>query len=194
MRRPRILFILTITLFFSATGQTDAQILFEDFANLGAPVNDGTAQWHPSISADGLEIYYSSGLVFNNGWRGDADLYVARRPCEDCPWGTPAPLPFKTEVWEGGPSISADGTELYFTDYVSQGQNDNFRPGGPGGGDIWVARRARPEDPWQEPEPLGNVINTPDKEGDPCITNDGRTAVLRKRSRWTHRDLGHSTE
>ncbi len=92
--------------------------------NLGPTINDGSGQFSPSLSANGLEIYYSSGLLWRGGWQGDADLYVSRRQCEgdpeDCPWGAPERLSFNSAAWDWGPSISHDGLELYFSTFGRQ--------------------------------------------------------------------------
>lgn len=52
---------------------------------------------------------------------------------------------------DGCPIQSPDGVTLYMA---------SNRPGGFGGQDIWVARRASEDDPWGAPENLGAVINT----------------------------------
>ncbi|HUF27841.1 MAG TPA: hypothetical protein VMM18_12775 [Gemmatimonadaceae bacterium] len=61
-------------------------------------------------------------------------------------------------------SISRDGLSLYLA---------SNRPGGHGGFDIWVARRAGPEAPWGPPENLGPTINTSFNEQGPSLTIDG---------------------
>ena len=48
-------------------------------------------------------------------------------------------------AFDGGPSISADGLSLFFT---------SERPGGSGGGDLWVTQRKRVTDPFTVPENL----------------------------------------
>ena len=57
--------------------------------------------------------------------------------------------------------ITADGNEMYF---------HSSRTGGKGNLDIWVTRKLNGE--WQEPENV-EVINTPENEGWPFITQDG---------------------
>jgi hypothetical protein len=49
------------------------------------------------------------------------------------------------------------------------------RSGGLGDQDIWVARRASPDDDWGAPVNLGPRVNTPGYEIGPCISADGRT-------------------
>jgi hypothetical protein len=69
-----------------------------------------------------------------------------------------------SESDDSTPAISPDGFSLYFR---------SNRPGGVGGDDIWVSRRASLEEPWQEPQNLGPPINTPYFEGGPVLSRDG---------------------
>ena len=67
----------------------------------------------PSISRDGLEMFFSSDRSVNFG---HSDLWVATRPSTADPWSAPVNLgPVVNGIWtDGGPAISFDGTELYF--------------------------------------------------------------------------------
>jgi OOP family OmpA-OmpF porin len=71
-----------------------------------------------------------------------------------------------TRGFEGGPSVSLDGTELFFV---------SDRPGGQGGGDIWVARRDPSNGALGGLQNLGPRVNSPADEGAPSISSDGRT-------------------
>jgi hypothetical protein len=62
------------------------------------------------------------------------------------------------------PALSPDGLALYFA---------SGRPGGAGGNDIWVSRRASPHSPWGAPSNLGAVINTAANDHGPSFSNDG---------------------
>jgi hypothetical protein len=63
------------------------------------------------------------------------------------------------------PAISRDGLRLYFS---------SNRPGGFGGLDIWVARRASLQAPWEAPINLGPNINTRSDDFAPNFSNDER--------------------
>jgi hypothetical protein len=63
-----------------------------------------------------------------------------------------------------GPAISKNQRSLYF---------GSARPGGFGGADLWIAQRARAEDPWGPPVNLGPVINTSAGELVPSFSRDG---------------------
>jgi WD40 repeat protein len=62
------------------------------------------------------------------------------------------------------PAISKDGLSLYFA---------SSRPGGFGGLDIYVSRRASLDDPWTAPVNLGPNINSAGNEIAPAFSPDG---------------------
>jgi hypothetical protein len=132
--------------------------------NLGATINTGQSDVHPSLSVDGLEMYFTS--FDRPGGYGNGDTWVARRPTRNDPWGPPENLGpvVNSSVWDHAPRISADGLELYFS---------STRAGGYGAEDLWVARRATKNDPWQAPVNLGSLVNTPASEDFPTLSPDG---------------------
>jgi outer membrane protein OmpA-like peptidoglycan-associated protein/tetratricopeptide (TPR) repeat protein len=69
-----------------------------------------------------------------------------------------------SDRWESQPSISCDGTTLYFA---------SKREGGYGGTDIWYSTRDA-DGYWSRPKNLGPRINTTLDEEAPFITNDGK--------------------
>ncbi len=83
-------------------------------------------------------------------------------------WSPPVNLgpTVNTGFIDAGPALSKDGLSLYF--------NSN-RPGGFGGNDIWVSRRASREDAWGAPVNLGPTINTASNEDTPSFSRDGHT-------------------
>ncbi|MHC4192345.1 MAG: hypothetical protein ACYSUB_22180, partial [Planctomycetota bacterium] len=138
-------------------------------------VNSSSADGPPATSPDGLELYFVSNRP-HGADTGYCDIWVATRETTDDDWGTPVKLgpPVNSSAWEGGPSISADGLELYFEDGGPPTWTGyTHRPGGYGGGDIWVSTRAIKNDPWAEPKNLGPVINTSAFEGNPILSADG---------------------
>ena len=66
-------------------------------------------------------------------------------------------------------AVSADQLTLYF-------QSD--RPGGIGGSDIWVTRRASPDSPWAPPVNIGPPVNTPFLDGAPALSADGHLLFI----------------
>jgi predicted secreted protein len=115
-----------------------------DPENLGPNVNDSYYDSGPSISSDGLSLYFHS--YGRAGSHGLFDLYVTKRPTRDDPWG-PAenlgPL-INSSTQEQFPVISPDDLSLYF----SSG-NTTF--------DIYVSRRSSAAAPWEAPVPFEPV-------------------------------------
>ena len=81
-------------------------------------------------------------------------------------WSEPANLgpTINTAFNEQGPNLSKDGLTLYF---------GSDRPGGVGSFDLWVARRACSDCPWDAPVNLGPVVNTTASETGPGLSIDG---------------------
>ncbi|MBN1360118.1 MAG: PD40 domain-containing protein [Sedimentisphaerales bacterium] len=144
---------------------------WQEPVNLGPNVNSAGSEVEPSISSDGLELYFSC-------W-DDWILRVCTRPSKDAPWSKPVkigpPVGSIQPAMEIGsddawrPDISSDGLSLYFS---------STRAGGYGGDDIWMARRATTADPWTAPVNLGPNVNTDGDELFPNISTDGLTLVL----------------
>lgn len=115
------------------------------------------------ISPDGLYLFFT-GCNRPDGM-GRCDIYVSRREGKD--WGSPHNIgaPVNTAGWESQPSLSADGSTLYFT---------SLRAGGLGGYDIWKSSLLA-GGTWTEPQNLGPEINTPYDEQSPFIHPDDQT-------------------
>jgi len=82
----------------------------------------------PSISSDGLWLFFDSGPADGSG---PDDVYVTRRASLSDPWQTPAnlgPTVNSSATDDFASNVSIDGGTLYFT---------SNRPGGYGRGDIW---------------------------------------------------------
>jgi hypothetical protein len=127
--------------------------------NLGAVVNSNLADNGPALSKDGLSLYFASN---RRGGVGEFDLWVSRRACGDCAWGTPVNLGsvINSAAVENRPALSADGHLLFF---------HSGRDGGHGDNDIWVSRRSDPNDDfgWSAPVNLGPDVNTETAEQAP---------------------------
>ena len=128
--------------------------------NLGPAVNTPDFEAFQSVSAEGLELYFTRG-----GHRGGN--YVALRSSPQDPWQTPVKLNIAinsetAEDW--APLISFDGLTLYWI---------STRSGGAGAMDIWFTHRPMPYGEWTGcPEPLPPPINSPAIEGRKCISAD----------------------
>ncbi len=137
--------------------------------NLGPAVNSPRDDGSVWFSADGLELFYGS---WRSSGYGLSDVYTAKRVTVNDPWGEPANLGpvVNTTNSEDFPYLSPDGLVLFFSDR----NNGPFRPGGYGGGDLWMARRASRSDPWQPPVNLGPTVNSLSFDGCLRISPDGR--------------------
>ncbi|MHC4072140.1 MAG: M56 family metallopeptidase [Planctomycetota bacterium] len=154
---------------------TNAYVAKADFTfgtptNLGPIVNSSAGDASPSISADGLELYFSSN---RSGGSGDYDLWVTTRDTKDDEWDPPMNLgpTVNTSDVDRCPSISADGLSLFF--------GSRNRAGGAGHDDVWVTTRDTKDDPWGAPVNLGPTVNGPSAECDPSISSDGLSLFFR---------------
>ena len=145
-------------------------------ASAKLPFSHPAPDWGPDVSADDQTLLFTS---VRPGGPGAGDLWRITRPTPASEWGSPEPLsaPVNTEATETSPRLSTDGLELYFSDWLQEGPF-GIRPGGLGGGDLWVARRETVNDAWAEPENLGAPINTADNEGNADISADGLTLIF----------------
>ncbi len=131
--------------------------------NLGPPVNTGRYDWFAYISADGLELHFSSN---RSGGHGGYDLWVTRRATKDDVWDVPENLGpvVNSSAGDVNPWICNNGLELYF---------NSQRSGGYGSDDIWVSRRATRNDPWGEPINLGPIVNSSASEAYFAVSSNG---------------------
>jgi len=118
--------------------------------NLGAAINSSAADDMPSISKNGLTLYFRSNRP---GGAGGNDIWVAQRHCVDCPWEAPVNLAvLNTPGSDGGAELSDNELLLFFF---------SERPGS-SAQDIYVSRRTDPNDDfgWGPPENLGPLVNS----------------------------------
>ncbi len=146
-------------------------------ANLGGPVNSAHLDVAPSLSSDGLILFFHS--IRPTGL-GSYDLYYSRRPTLDAPWSVPIHLgpTVNSSYVELGPSLSADGRVLYFCEHPDH----PARPEGFGNCDLWQTtitpivdfnsdERVDTEDLlvlidyWGQEEPLADIGPTPFGDG-----------------------------
>ena len=100
--------------------------------NLGPTVNSSASDAFPCISTDGLTLFFSD-YVFETsrpGGYGSTDIWMTTRATKSDPWGEPVNLgpTVNTLYGDDSPSISSDGSTLYF---------DSNRSGGSGDWDLW---------------------------------------------------------
>lgn len=147
-----------------ATRQDDDFIVEPAFAEFDEFAEIGTF----SFSADGKFLVFTS--CNNRNGFGGCDLYYSK--IKNGEWIRPrnmGPI-INTPAWESQPSLSADGSALYFSSNRKHGQ---------GGKDIWVSLRGGDRNGWTPPINLGPNINTKDNEESPFIHADGYTLYYR---------------
>jgi Tol biopolymer transport system component len=127
------------TLYFSSTRAGSSDIFRSEShggvfgrAEAVAELNTGAADGQPNLRRDGLEIFFFSNRT---GAQGN-DIYSATRGSVSDPWSTPVNLgpDVNGPASETRPSLSWDGTTLYF---------GSTRAGGEGDSDHYVTTRER---------------------------------------------------
>lgn len=134
----------TVYLYFSSNrpggpGMMDIYVsILEPDGTFGTPtlvtgLNTASNDQRPNIRyRDGLEIFFESD---RSGTLGSTDIYSSTRETIASAWSAPENLGVvvNSSSLEGRPSLSFDGTELYFM---------SGRPGGLGSNDLYVTRRS----------------------------------------------------
>jgi outer membrane protein OmpA-like peptidoglycan-associated protein len=116
--------------------------------NMGRPINSQAWDAQPSLTADGITMYFSSRR--SDAMDSSEDLYVTHKNT-DGSWTPPHNLgePVNTRFNESSPFISADGRTLYFS--------SNGHPGF-GNKDLFMSRLLD-DGTWSIPVNLGQPIN-----------------------------------
>jgi len=137
--------------------------------NLGPTVNSSDNDNAPSISVDGLTLYFSSDRTDGHGGR---DLWITTRKTTGDAWSEPVNLGpmVNSSAHEHGPSISSDDLSLFFSGYSD---SKLTRPGGIGGSDLWVTTRETKANRWTKAVNLGPKVNYSGRDAAPSISADG---------------------
>ena len=150
-----------------------SQLIVGEPVKLPMPINsDEYGSTAPSISADGLTMFFTSGGVDPLPGIGNLDIWMSKRDSLSAPWQPLENLgeAINSEGWDMYPTISPDGRSLFFTRSLFSGF------GGETDADIWMASRASDTDPWQPAIRLPNSINDPDRyDGQTGISADGKS-------------------
>jgi outer membrane protein OmpA-like peptidoglycan-associated protein/Tol biopolymer transport system component len=143
---------------FDGTNWSEAKSLAD---NINTRYNEGAC----TVSADGRTLVFTSCEERQSF--GNCDLYVTYKTGDI--WSKPENLGKKinSSSWDSQPTLSADGTVLYFS---------SNRPGGCGGRDIWYA--VLTPQGWSSPKNVGPLINTPREETTPFIYPDNSTLIF----------------
>ncbi len=139
--------------------------------NLGPGVNSSGGDCGPSLSVDGLQLFFTSNRT---GGAGSNDIYLTSRtdPTDDLAWGVPVPLgaDVNTAATEFSPFITKpgdDGTaELYFERGASNVATDIFVVTIDAQGTMLGPAAAVAE------------VNSVDADGRPTVRFDGREMLM----------------
>ena len=139
--------------------------------NMGPTINSPSADGTPWIAENDRELYFGS---WRPGGYGRADIYVTKRATPNTPWAEPTNLGsvVNSAYSEHSCSLSPDGLLMLFTEPYT---TTSPRPGGYGGVDMWMLRRASLSDPWQAPVNLGPQVNGAGAGVVPRFSFDGST-------------------
>ncbi|MCF7972326.1 MAG: hypothetical protein K9N55_00780 [Phycisphaerae bacterium] len=147
-----------------------------DPVNLGPTVNKNAYDDSPSISSDGLSLYFHSYGAGRSGSRGFFDLYVTTRPTKDDPWGQPQNMGslFNTGGLETFPTIAPDNLSLYFTQSAIGGNPE-----------IYVSHRSSVSDPWQTPVPFEPTTSLEQGDYHLSFTPGCPTLYFNRGNKWS---------
>lgn len=127
-----------------------------------APINSHGNEGAQCIAPDGQTMYFT--ICNKADGIGSCDLYYATRQGEM--WSKPVNMGnvVNSSTWDSQPTISPDGTTLYFA---------SARSGSIGNMDIW--KTVNENGVWKAPVNLGPNINTKKGDMSPFIHPDGKT-------------------
>jgi hypothetical protein len=155
---------MVVMTFTAILGAVNAQVReLQPAVNLGASVNSAWREASPSLSADGLVLYFFSDRP---GGFGAQDVWQANRSSVTEPFGEAVNLgaSINSGINEVGPAISHDQVTLWFG---RSGASEW------GGSDLYIAERATTADGFASAVNVGPPINTQYWEAGPAISADG---------------------
>lgn len=146
---------------------------WEEPRRLDEPVNSEANDGGPSLTEDGLSLYFYSER--ESGY-GETDIWVTRREEIGSPWGEPENLgaPINTPFHENSPSISGDGSILVFGSNIT----GNF--------ELFETRYSRGR--WEEPVHISSIASDM-KENKPSLSSDMMTLYFKRNSEEVQPDL-----
>lgn len=146
--------------------------------NMGKVVNSVTWDSHPTLSADGRTMIFSSR---RKGSVGGADLWMTQKD-EKNSWMTPWNLGsvLNSTGDDESPFLHPDGQTLYF--------RSDGHPG-MGGFDIFYSRFDTYNNTWSTPINIGFPINTEGDEGSLSVSSDGKTAWFASNTNYNDNTL-----
>lgn len=122
-------------------------------------LNSSKSEYLPTLSGDAKTMVFVRRINPHN-----EDLYISTQDISG-QWSLAEPLEMlNTNFNEGAPSLSSDGKTLIF---VSCDRPDSY-----GGCDLYISRLTN--NGWTRPFNLGDRINSPAYDSQPCLAENGR--------------------
>lgn len=115
-----------------------------------------------AFTADGNTIYFGKK---SPSTLGSSVIVICYSQFKNGQWETPQVAPFSGRYRDFNPSISPDGSKLFF---ISDRPGDDEKKHG---GDIWFVEKTK--DGWSEPKNIGAPVNTDGWELGCSVTSDG---------------------
>ncbi|MBK9270927.1 MAG: PD40 domain-containing protein [Saprospiraceae bacterium] len=135
-----------------------------------ASINTEQSEYLPSITADGRTMLFTRRIGIKN-----EDLYLTNLD-ENGNWSEPKALTeINSPYNEGAPTISPDGNAILFT---SCNRPESF-----GGCDLFISHFKKGN--WTRPVNLGDKINTPAYESQPCLAHNGKWLIFTSNRKGT---------
>jgi Tol biopolymer transport system component len=125
---------------------------------------DSHTQGYPSFTADGNEFYFMRRI-------DGIDEFVFMKRHNDV-WTAPQVVPYSKEYefWE--PSVSPDGTKIFFCSKYLDGKIDESNDL-----DLWVMEKS--DTTWEKPRHLGPDVSTENNEAFPTLSGLGNLYFFR---------------
>ncbi len=138
--------------------------------NIGPTVNSSAGDTDPTLSPDGLSLYFASN---RSGGSGGYDLWMATRPSLDAPFGAPANLgaAINSSADDDLAQISADNRTLVFASSRTGRLGDDT--------DIWMSSRPNATAPWEPARHLPAPINSSGGTFAVALSRDGLLLFLK---------------
>ena len=128
---------------------------------LGAPLNGEASDGSIAVDATGNTMFITR-VEKVKGKNSQGKIYTSTYA--NGKWSDLVAMPWNSDDYTiGQPTLSLDGTTLYFTSDM---------PGGQGGKDIWMSKNEGGT--WGSPVNLGTAVNTAGDEMFPTITDGGK--------------------
>ncbi|MEO6303765.1 MAG: OmpA family protein [Bacteroidia bacterium] len=141
--------------------------------NMGPGVNTQYGEYFPAITGDGKQFLFTRGLP-REGMPGffNEDFFTSNNV--NNVWQTAVPISVINSYGnEGAPSLSADGTVMFFAS-CSDETGDYGSPDRKGYGSCDIFYSQKVNGKWTKPRNAGPAINTANFESQPSFSSDGK--------------------